>query len=236
MTGGTDAPQSRGHRKREKTRRQLIAAGSRVLAEKGEGLTVSDVVAEADVSIGTFYNYFVDRDALLEVLAEQLALSLAVATAREDIPDPARRFALATARAIFRALEDPTWARVLLRLLSRPGAGVQLDRYLREDLAEGLAEGRFDTGSDDATLDQVSGLVIMTIRRIVEGQARPDAPQRAVERGLRALGIGPSEAAEVAADAVESCASARPSQPLEAMGSASPTSPSSMPRRRSPGR
>jgi AcrR family transcriptional regulator len=44
---------TRGHRKKEKTRRQLVAAGLRVLADKGEALTVSDVAAEADVSNGT---------------------------------------------------------------------------------------------------------------------------------------------------------------------------------------
>lgn len=202
MAEETGAPRSRGHRKREKTRGQLIAAGLRVLAEKGEGLTVSDIVAEADVSNGTFYNYFVDRDALFDVLAEQLALSVAAATAREPIADPARRFALATARVIRRAAEDPTWARVVLRLVARPGTGPELSRYLREDLAEGFASGRFDTGPDDATLDQVAGLIVMTLRRIVEGRARPDTPRCAVERGLRALGIGADEAADLASAAV----------------------------------
>ena len=62
-------PRTRGYRKKERTRRQLIAAGLRVLADKGQGLTVSDVVAEAEVSNGTFYNYFADREELLEELA-----------------------------------------------------------------------------------------------------------------------------------------------------------------------
>lgn len=202
-----DRPRSRGHRKREKTRRQLIAAGLRVLAAKGDGLTISDVTAEADVSNGTFYNYFVDRDELLAVLAEHVALSLAAESAREPIADPAQRFAMATGRLILRAVEDPTWARVMLRLAGRPGAGSMLDRHLREDLAEGLARGRFDTGPDDATLDQVAGLILMTIRRIVEGGAELDAPARAIARGLRALGISAEEAEPLAADAVEALGS-----------------------------
>jgi AcrR family transcriptional regulator len=61
---------SRGHKKRELTRHQLIAAGIAVLAEKGEALTISDVVARAEVSNGTFYNYFTDRDELIDALAE----------------------------------------------------------------------------------------------------------------------------------------------------------------------
>ena len=47
-------------------------------------------------------------------------------------------------------------------------------------------------------------------RRMVEGQARPDAPQRAVERGLRSLGIAPGEAAEIAAETISACASEQP--------------------------
>ena len=47
---------TRGHKKRERTRNQLIAAALRVFAQKGGALTVSDVVAEAEDSNGTFYN------------------------------------------------------------------------------------------------------------------------------------------------------------------------------------
>ena len=194
-------PRTRGYRKKERTRRQLIDAGLRVLAEKGQGLTVSDVVAEAEVSNGTFYNYFVDRNEFVEALAEHSALSLAEAAARERIEDPARRFAAATTRVLLRASQDETWARVVLRLVSRPGSGVDLSRYLRSDLAEGFAQGRFDAGPDDATLDQVTGLIVMTIRRIVEGNAAPDAPRQAVQRGLRALGVNELESAQLADEA-----------------------------------
>ncbi len=206
MMDETRAPQTRGYRKKERTRRQLVAAGQRVLAEKGHGLTVSDVVAEADVSNGTFYNYFADREDLIEAVAEHTALALAADAAERPIEDAARRFAFATMRMLLHARDDETWARVLLRLVGRPGAGVDLSRYLREDLAEGHAQGRFDDEPDDATLDQVAGLVIMTIRRMVEGQARPDAPQQAVARGLRTLGVDAAEAAALADEAAEAVA------------------------------
>ncbi len=201
MVNEPGAPRTRGYRKKERTRRQLIEAGLRVLAEKGQGLTVSDVVAEAEVSNGTFYNYFVDREALLEALAEHSALSLAAAAAKEPIEDPARRFAVATMQVFDHALADATWGRVMLRLASRPGSNVEISRYLREDLEEGFTLGRFDTGPDDETLDQVAGLIVMTIRRIVQGDAAPDAAERAVKRGLRALGVDEAEAAQLAAEA-----------------------------------
>lgn len=201
MGSESDEPRTRGHRKKERTRRQLLAAGMRVLAAKGQGLTVSDVVAEADVSNGTFYNYFADRDELVEALAEHSALSLAAAVAQEQIEDPARRFAVATTRVLEHAAADLTWARVILRLVSRSGSDVDFARYLREDLEEGAALGRFDTGPDDATLDQVAGLIIMTIRRFTEGNATPDASVQAVRRGLRALGVDDDEATRLATEA-----------------------------------
>ena len=85
MVQAAREPRTRGHRKRERTRRQLLEAGLRVLAAKGQGLSVSDVVAEAEVSNGTFYNYFDDREQLLAALAEHSALSLAAAAAGEPV-------------------------------------------------------------------------------------------------------------------------------------------------------
>ncbi len=194
---------TRGHRKKERTRRQLIAAGLRVLAAKGEGLTVSDVVAEADVSNGTFYNYFPHRDEFLEAMAEHSALSLAAAAAQQPIEDPAERFAVATLGILRKARADETWARVLLRLASRPGSGVDLSRYLREDLAEGHAQGRFEVGPEDAVLDQVTGLIAMTIRRFLEADPAPDAERAAVVRGLRALGVEAAESEALVSSAAD---------------------------------
>lgn len=210
MENESRKPRTRGHRKKERTRRQLIAAGLRVLAEKGQGLTVSDVVAEAEVSNGTFYNYFVGREELLEALVEHSTLSLAAAVAEAPIEDPARRFAAATIRVLHRASEDETWARVVLRLASRPGSGIDVSRYLREDLAEGFTQGRFDSRPSDATLDQVTGLIVMTIRRIVEGNAAPDAAEQAVACGLRALGLDELESEQLATEASASLRTTSP--------------------------
>lgn len=189
---------SRGFRKREKTRRGLVEAGLRVLAEKGEALSISDVTAAADVANGTFYNYFPDRASLLDALAADVVLALAEDAANEPVDDPALRFTIASTRVLRHAEADPTWGRVLLRLVHRPYVHQNIDGYLREDLALGYAEGRFETGPDDATIDQVLGLLLMTIRRIVEGHAGANTIERAIERGLRALGIEAAEARQLA--------------------------------------
>ena len=198
-----ETPRTRGYKKKERTRRLLIAAGFRVLAAKGEGLTVSDVVAEADVSNGTFYNYFPDRELFIDAIAEHSALSLAASAASQPIEDPAERFAVATLGILRRAREDETWARVMIRLAGRPGTFLDLVRYLRDDLSEGHAQGRFEVGPEDAALDQVAGLIMMTMRRFIEGIARPDAEKHAVVRGLRALGVPQNEAEALVERAIE---------------------------------
>lgn len=195
---------SRGHKKRERTRHQLIMAGVAVLAEKGEALTISDVVARAEVSNGTFYNYFSDRDALIDALAEHSLISLAAeAAAQTTDQDPARRFAFATLRVLSRAAEDPTWGRAVLRLIDhRRSYSRELGGYLREDLTAGFAEGRFEFGADEVTLDILSGLILMSVRRIVRGDAGPDHGECVLERALTILGLAKDEARILATETI----------------------------------
>jgi AcrR family transcriptional regulator len=195
---------SRGHKKRERTRHQLIAAGVSVLAEKGEALTISDVVARAEVSNGTFYNYFADRDELIDALAEHSLISLAAESAIQTTDqDPARRFAFATLRVLSRVAEDPTWGRAILRLLDRRRSySRDIGGYLREDLTAGFDEGRFEFGPDAITLDVLLGLILMSVRRIVRGDAGPDHAERVLERALTILGIAKDEARTLATQAI----------------------------------
>ncbi len=195
---------SRGHKKRERTRHQLIEAGVAVLAEKGEALTISDVVARAEVSNGTFYNYFADRDELIDALAEHSLISLAAESAVQTTDqDPARRFAFATLRVLSRAEEDPTWGRALLRLVDhRRSYSREMIGYLREDLSAGFDEGRFEFGADEVTLDALSGLILMSVRRIVRGDAGADHGERVLERALSILGIAKDDATTLANAAV----------------------------------
>jgi AcrR family transcriptional regulator len=195
---------TRGYKKREKTRSQLLEAAVEVVAEKGEAFTVSDVVARAGVSNGTFYNYFVDRDALLDAVAPHLVQAFAADSAAvAPRGDAALRVATITARALISAAADPTRLRALLRLevpraLAREGASA----YLREDLADGLSQGRFEVGPDDAAVDLVAGALLMGIRRIVEGQAARGYVQGLLGRLLRSLGVPANEVGPLAERAV----------------------------------
>ena len=62
---------NRFERRRERTRRDLLAAATRVLAAKGFHRTkISDIAAAADVGVGTFYLHFPDKETLFDAVVE----------------------------------------------------------------------------------------------------------------------------------------------------------------------
>ena len=67
---------NRYQRRKEKTHRELLAAAKKVLAKKGYHNTkITDIAAEADIGVGTFYLYYSTKDALFfELVAETARL------------------------------------------------------------------------------------------------------------------------------------------------------------------
>ena len=73
----TVAAANRFERRRERTRRQILSAATRVLAEKGLHRTkISDIAAAADVGVGTFYLHFPDKEALFDAVVEDTVARL----------------------------------------------------------------------------------------------------------------------------------------------------------------
>jgi AcrR family transcriptional regulator len=200
-----EQPRTRGHKKKARTRRQLLAAAVDVIAERGEGFTVSDVVANAGVSNGTFYNYFDDRDQLIDAIVPEVLAAFAAegaVTVLDD--DPATRFATITALAFARASAAPDVTRVVLRLEAVQEAirAGEVVAHLRSDLAEGSASGRFDVVDVDAALDVVVGSILMAARRLVDDVMADAYPAQVIELLLCGLGLDRAEANTIAEAAV----------------------------------
>src|SRR5881398_1045304 len=71
------APANRVERRRERTRRDLLAAAVRVLARKGlHDTKVADIAAAADIGVGTFYLHFPTKDALFDAVVEETVARL----------------------------------------------------------------------------------------------------------------------------------------------------------------
>jgi len=204
-TAVAEAPLTRGHKKKARTRQALLDAAFEVLAARGEAFSVADVSARAGVSNGTFYNYFRDRDELLDVLVASIVEGFAATAARRvDDADPAERFARITALGLASAVTSPVAVRMILRLeVAQRALLVEGPlSHLHDDLAEGHRVGRFTVPPDEGTLDVVFGALLLASRRIVEGDTHPSYRVSVIARLLMSLGLPAAEANGIAAWAV----------------------------------
>ncbi len=147
--------------KRERMRIRLIEAAMEVFSSKGiDNTVIEDLIEQAQVSRGTFYNYFRTTDeamaAVLQAVGNEL-LSL-VDLAIADRSDPAERLACGVRMVLHTARHFPQVGRVISRL----GVNRSLDHlpalsYLLRDLVEATETGRFKLADPMLGLDLVVG-------------------------------------------------------------------------------
>ena len=91
------ASTNRFERRRERTRRELLAAAIAVLAKKGlHDTKVADIAAAADIGVGTVYLHFPTKEALFDAVVEDTVARL---KATIDAARAAARGAVARIRA-----------------------------------------------------------------------------------------------------------------------------------------
>jgi AcrR family transcriptional regulator len=77
-----------------RNRQQLLTAAADLFAERGVDVPLDEIARRAGVSIGTLYNHFPNRGALLDAVLPDWAAELdRLADAALDDPDPWRGFA-----------------------------------------------------------------------------------------------------------------------------------------------
>src|SRR2546421_483380 len=94
------ATTNRVERRRERRRRDLLAAAVRVLAKKGlHDTKVADIAAAADIGVGTFYRHFPPQDAPFDAFVEDTVVRLkaTIDEARAAAPDAVARIRAANA-------------------------------------------------------------------------------------------------------------------------------------------
>jgi AcrR family transcriptional regulator len=108
----------------EATRQRILAAAARVFADHGYPGTTNRIAEYADVSIGSLYQYFPNKDAILvELMSAHVHSGVAITKQHlagglpESIADTVRLFVRAT---IDNHREDPKLHRVLFEETPRP--------------------------------------------------------------------------------------------------------------------
>lgn len=196
------APLTRGHKKRERTRRGLVDAALRLVARKEVGeIALLEVAAEAAVSNGTIYNYFRTRDEVLEAVGIAMAseFSDAISALSSDVQCGAQRLSIGVRMFVCRAAYDHQWANALLRIIhSDQAMRSRLADHVLGDLREGLRSGIFAYEDEGIALDLVVSCTTGAMRSAVEGRAVAEHDLLVAEMILKALGVTPARAKRIA--------------------------------------
>jgi AcrR family transcriptional regulator len=204
MSGPDDA-------RRRRTRQALIRAGETLLAERPvDAIAVDDIVREAGVAKGSFFNHFSDKSALALAVATEVRLRMEqrVGAVNAGLGDPEERLVRGVCAFVQYARTHPAEARAMLRSQDRPAPPDHpLNAGLRADLEAGLERGTFRAPGLDPAVLMVSGVCQILLSSVLDG------PRSAVrDRGLVAetlalmlggLGLSGEAAERRARDAAE---------------------------------
>ena len=181
-----------GREKRARTRAQIVDAGLVLLAEgPPEALTVDIIVEAAGVAKGTFYYHFQSIEELVAAVGAKLADSFdeLLAPSRLDEPDPILRMSFAFTKFLEKALDDPVWARVVVRSAQVPAGLDQICEHLEADLAQAIAQRRLTIQDVELAADIVIGIWLQVAHGSLERRATPDLIHQTLDAVLRALGV-----------------------------------------------
>lgn len=179
--------------KRERTKRRnrarLLAAARRVFAERGYGAaSVRDIVRSSGLAVGTFYEYFRDKDEAFAAVAEEALAGLRarLRSVRRDRSHGFEERIESAYRAFFEfVVEEQPLFRLLDRNLRRmgddredPGLALAV-RELEEDLLPDLADPvRRGLDPDYVAAAMIGTGLVVARRMLARGEFDPAGAAR----------------------------------------------------------
>lgn len=208
MTAAKTAARTQGNRT-AKTRASLLASGRKLFAERPfDAVAIDDIVQQAGVAKGTFYNHFDDKDALLAAIVSDIryGIEARVTMVNAAVDDPAARIARAICVYAAMAADDPVEAHVMLRNDPRGSARESLNDGLRGDLNGGIGSGRLAIPTIEAGLLFVIGIVHSLLLAAARGRERArsiETAQHLCMMMLRSFGLDHDDAELIASQAAD---------------------------------
>ena len=173
----------------------MLEAAVRILDRDGlEGLTTNAIAARAGVSIGTLYQYFPNKETILDALADRelAGLSARVRAAMEDpalASTSARIAALVGAVALSYGRRHEAHRLVMAHSLSRGGDRLApLLRHLRSHLAAERSSGAIVAAIDPADAFVLAHAFAGVLRAMITDSIGTP-PQAELERALTRMVI-----------------------------------------------
>ena len=188
--------------RREQMRTRLIESALLVFARRGvEGSVIDEVITTAEVSRGTFYNYFRTNEELLTAVAEEVGnqmLQIVDPVVRVHT-DPAVRVACGVRLSLMVARAHPHLAAFIGRV-GPPALGAQslVTEYLPRDLADGMKAGRFTAMHPRLAFDLVTGPVLAGFHTLLAERVPESYPQEMAQAVLQSLGVAKATARRLA--------------------------------------
>lgn len=191
-----------GMERRQKMRMRLIESAFVVFAKKGVDVSViDDVIAEAGVSRGTFYNYFRTNSELMAAVGETLSneiISLIEETVG-DLENPVEILATGLRLFLRTAQSYPNYASFVWRAgFNIDAAGHLIYTYLPRHIARSMERGSFQVADVSTALELIIGVMLAAIFSISTRSPTQDYPERMVQHALMALGVSQAEATRLA--------------------------------------
>lgn len=195
-------PPVRDHRvevaekKRLAMRARLVDATMRVFASQSGSNkpVIDDVIREAAVSRGTFYNYFDSLEDVLELIGHNLSdqMTMEAMAAYAILEEPVQRFAVGFRLFLTRAILDRSWAG-FVTVTDAWARDTLLSQYMVADLKRGKERGQFQIENVDMAADFLRGASAHGILALHGGMPDPVSyVDAAVRMALVALGCTPA--------------------------------------------
>jgi AcrR family transcriptional regulator len=183
--------------KRERMRQRLIESALLVFSRKGaDSAVIEDVILMAEVSRGTFYNYFKTNEelmvAVLDAVGRELIASVDAAVSTRS--DPAERVACGLRLVLHTSRRFPMFARFLARVGMQQAIGTNpVIGFLTRDISNGMKAGRFELANEAAGLAMALGvtqaaIIAMSLDEVLS----PEFPEQIAYHLL--LGFGMTKA------------------------------------------
>ena len=196
--------------RRRRTRDAIIRAGEELFGKHHpEGVSTDELIRLANVSKQSFYNHFVDKDALAREILHIARADLDghVDEANRDEKDPARRLATALCVYARQAMRNPSQGRLIARLpLEDLAADSETNSHVVADVRAGLAQKRLAVFTLDTGLTFITGTGQALISRVLMDRQPVvvlSSSQQLVTLVLRAFGLPPIEAELIASEAAD---------------------------------
>ncbi len=167
--------------KRERTRKKILEATFGLIGnENGLTVRIEEICAAAQISRGTFYNYFTSLEQLFEVLAIELSheLNLALVSTFDEARGHAEGSNAAIQHYLNHAWRDPAWGWAMVHLSAfGPTFGAESWDACYRSIAQGIEAGEFDVPNATVGRDLMTGTVLATVRTMLRFGSSESQPR-----------------------------------------------------------